>query len=207
MTQELYDKLCKKYPKIFEGRKKSIKQSLIPFGFECGDGWYNIIDILCSNLQWNTDKNSKDYVIKNKLLRKLIPFLRNIFMKIPGKYNLKRHRQINPMVYIRSFLVGFLDELRRRQEFIYIESDRYPQIIATQVKEKFGGLRFYVKGASEQQHAVISLIESLSYRVCEKCGSMKDIGRTDGWISTLCKECHDPESNWKLLTDENEEKS
>jgi len=200
MTKELDEKLVKKYPKIFANRYGDMRTTCMCWGFECGDGWYNIIDSLCSNLQWNIDNNNKSYVIENKILRKWIPIVRNILMKIPGKYNLKRHRQINPMVYIRSFLVGLVDTLRRKQNYIYIDRGDYPQIVASQVKEKFGGLRFYVESASEKQHAVISFVESLSYNVCEKCGSMKDIGQTEGWISTLCKNCADPNSNWKLLT-------
>jgi hypothetical protein len=58
MSPELTKQLYEKYPKIFAGHKKPITESLMAFGFECGDGWYNIIDTLCSWLQWNTDKNS-----------------------------------------------------------------------------------------------------------------------------------------------------
>ena len=199
MTEELDNKLCQKYPKIFADRNGNMMTTAMCWGFDCGDGWYNIIDSLCSNLQWNTDKNNKDYVIKNKILRKLIPQIRNIFYKIPYYHNLNRKIQINPIYYIRKLLLNIIEAWRKKQTYIYIESGRYPQIVATQVKEKFGGLRFYVQGASTQQYAVIDFVGSLSYKVCEKCGSMKDIGSTQGWMKTLCKDCHDPESNWKLL--------
>ena len=46
-----------------------------------------------------------------------------------------------------------------------------PQVVATQVKEKFGGLRFYVKSASERQRAMIDLAEALSFHLCEECGA------------------------------------
>ena len=206
MTEELTKKLWEKYPKIFQGRYKSIQESLIPFGFECNNGWYTIIDKLCSNLQWNTDNNNKDYIMKNKFLRKLIPFLIKVAYKIPGKYKLfgKGVKQ-NPLVRLRGAIVSSLSKWRSEQEFIYVEGHRYPQIVASQVKEKFGGLRFYVEGATERQHAVIDFVESLSYQVCERCGSMTDIGQTQGWISTVCKECAnkypDKYSNWKQYTD------
>jgi hypothetical protein len=64
-----------------------------------------------------------------------------------------------------------------------------PQIVASQVKEKFGGLRFYVNGANKEQYAKISFAEALSYHICELCGSTKDIGHTSGWVTTMCKEC------------------
>lgn len=47
----------------------------------------------------------------------------------------------------------------------------HPQVIATQVKEKFGGLRFYVDGADDYQRGMIDLAEELSTSICEKCGA------------------------------------
>lgn len=63
---------------------------------------------------------------------------------------------------------------------------KYPQVKAVQIKEKFGGLRFYVEGASSEQWAVISFVESLSMRTCETCGAPgKPQGK--GWIKTSCE--------------------
>ena len=106
------------------------------WGFACDDGWYWLIDNLCSKLQWDTDKNNRD--------------------------------------------------------------GEYPQVVATQVKEKFGGLRFYVQSATREQYAVISFAESLSYEICEECGSTKNLGRTIGWIKVLCQDCAmDTKHEWK----------
>jgi hypothetical protein len=201
MTKELDEKLCAKYPKIFVDRHGDMRTTAMCWGFECGDGWYWLIDSLCSNLQWNTNNNNKKYVIKNKFLRWLLPLLDKLVNKIPGKHNFKRDRQINPLVIIRFNLISWLHKWRTTREYIYIESGRYPQIVASQVKEKFGGLRFYVQGASDVQYAVINWAESLSYHICEKCGSTKNIGQTQGWITTLCKECANPDSNWKSNED------
>lgn len=54
-----------------------------------------------------------------------------------------------------------------------------------QVKEKFGGLRFYTAGLTEEQNKIVSKYESLSYKTCEECG---EPGKTNnsGWITTLC---------------------
>lgn len=51
MNKELDDKLCATYPKIFRDRHGDRKKTLMTFGFACGDGWYKIIDELCSKLQ------------------------------------------------------------------------------------------------------------------------------------------------------------
>lgn len=56
-----------------------------------------------------------------------------------------------------------------------------------QVKEKFGGLRFYINGAPREVFDVISEHEKLSYKICEECGSAGAV-RTGGWIRTLCDE-------------------
>lgn len=58
-----------------------------------------------------------------------------------------------------------------------------------QVKEKFGGLRFYINGASDKVHDLISEYEKKSYSICENCGSTDDVTQTSGWIKSLCFEC------------------
>ena len=58
---------------------------------------------------------------------------------------------------------------------------------ATQVKEKFGGLRFYVTGTSDKNWALIRTAEQKSYGVCEESGSEVEVGVwNDGWVRTLC---------------------
>jgi hypothetical protein len=56
-----------------------------------------------------------------------------------------------------------------------------------QVKEKFGGLRFYTNGISDDMHNRIRLAEDASYITCEKCGELGVI-RGGGWMATLCDE-------------------
>jgi hypothetical protein len=57
-----------------------------------------------------------------------------------------------------------------------------------QVKEKFGGLRFYIYEGSNEIHERISKAENQSYEICEVTGKPGQL-RTDlGWIETLCDE-------------------
>jgi len=58
-----------------------------------------------------------------------------------------------------------------------------------QVKEKFGGLRWYINGASKEVHDIISKYESVSYHICEECGEPGE-QRAGGWIKTLCDNHH-----------------
>jgi len=62
-----------------------------------------------------------------------------------------------------------------------------------QVKEKFGGLRFYVGGVpsavADEVYDTIDDAEAESLRTCESCGKSGE-PRGGGWIKTLCDECH-----------------
>ena len=66
-----------------------------------------------------------------------------------------------------------------------------PVVVAAQVKEKFGGLRFYTEGGTtKEEYALIAAAENESYKVCEDCGSKDNVTQTKtGWITTLCWEC------------------
>lgn len=56
-----------------------------------------------------------------------------------------------------------------------------------QIKEKFGGLRFYINNGSNEVYNVIHWGEEKSYTICETCGSKEDVAQTKGgWITTLC---------------------
>ena len=57
-----------------------------------------------------------------------------------------------------------------------------------QVKEKFGGLRFYVESATNEQWDIIRDAEILSYQTCEYCGEEGEI-RNTSWMRTLCDKC------------------
>jgi hypothetical protein len=51
------------------------------------------------------------------------------------------------------------------------DSQGAPQVVASQVKEKFGELSFHVRGPlSPTQRDMISFAQALSLRTCEICG-------------------------------------
>lgn len=58
-----------------------------------------------------------------------------------------------------------------------------------QIKEKFGGLRFYVEGCNDELMQFIHSVEIFSYYICEECGTTENIGKTIGWVRTICKKC------------------
>lgn len=66
------------------------------------------------------------------------------------------------------------------------------QVVATQVKEKFGYLCFYYNGGDNYIDGMVSLAESMSHNICERCGTIENVGKTKGsWIFTICKNCYD----------------
>lgn len=131
MREELDKKLVEKYPKIFANRHGDMRETLMCWGFECGDGWYNIIDQLCANIQhytdWNNENRAKGF---------------------------KQYKEVT-------------------------------QVIAVQVKEKFGTLRFYYDGGDDKIDGMVRMAEAMSAVMCEECGA-PGYQRSGGWIRTLC---------------------
>lgn len=64
--------------------------------------------------------------------------------------------------------------------------DQRPNFRALQVKEKFGTLRFYIRGDSQMQ-AIANEAERKSSSVCEECGA-PGVLREGSWIRTTCDE-------------------
>ena len=67
-----------------------------------------------------------------------------------------------------------------------LSNDQWTQ--ATQIKEKFGGLRFYVTSCAHSIHDLIEAAEEKSLVTCDVCGLPGTI-RRGGWIRTLCDTC------------------
>lgn len=51
MKLELEQQLVSKYPNLFKQYGGDPKDTCMAFGFECGDGWYHLIDTLCGSIQ------------------------------------------------------------------------------------------------------------------------------------------------------------
>lgn len=69
---------------------------------------------------------------------------------------------------------------------LYDAKPRHTQV--TQVKEKFGGLRFYITSAPEWYHDLITFYERESYETCEQCGKEGKLREDLSWVLTLCDE-------------------
>ena len=91
---------------------------------------------------------------------------------------------------------NIIDELCANIQW-HVDQEKLPQVEATQVKEKFGGLRFYTNHEDDYIRGLIAMAESLSMKTCESCGNPGK-QNNDGWIITLCEPCRENEyRRWK----------
>jgi hypothetical protein len=89
------------------------------------------------------------------------------------------------------------DEYQRYQQFYcpsgptHKKGEPIPQVVALQVKEKFGILRFYYQGGDDYVRGLVRMAENMSAVTCEQCGSTDDtVHQTKtNWIRTRCKKC------------------
>jgi hypothetical protein len=73
---------------------------------------------------------------------------------------------------------------------------RFPGVVVEQVKEKFGGLRYYVakRSINESTSALIHEYEARSLRTCEWCGTTEgvEVKAPEGrWLKALCSSHHE----------------
>lgn len=184
MNTEHSKALVDKHSEFFEYLKEH-KGPIIPiqFGFECGDGWFTILDELMASIQNHikNENSNRDHRLKHKFPK----FLQKCYCQI----HWKRKK-------LKKFIWWIIERFPRGVEHI-------PPIQITQVKEKFGGLCFYFTGGDDYILGMVSLAENLSYRTCELCGSTNDVGMTQGWLRAVCKSCYETDPwcegrEWKL---------
>jgi predicted HicB family RNase H-like nuclease len=62
-----------------------------------------------------------------------------------------------------------------------------------QIKEKFGGLRFYASfngDYTDQGWERIKKAEEEASETCEQCGQPGELRNAEGWWETSCEKCH-----------------
>jgi hypothetical protein len=178
MKTELQEKLFSKYPKIFGDRTKPMTETCMCWGLEVGDGWYDLIDILCESLT----------------------------------YTYTTSIEVDEEDGKRLGIKPYKSEVGNSYYFT-IEP---PQVIATQVKEKYGTLRFYYREEYDEKfmslyqtgkypelqrsidrysdyiNGIVHFAETASGRTCEDTGQPGELhvsgGTANGWVKTVNKE-------------------
>lgn len=59
---------------------------------------------------------------------------------------------------------------------------------ASQVKEKFGTLRFYMTSETDEMWEWIRTAEAQSAKTCEECGAPGQVRSVKWWLSCACEE-------------------
>ena len=70
------------------------------------------------------------------------------------------------------------------------------QVEVSQIKEKFGGLRFYYSGGDDEISGMVRMAEAWADIACEECGAA-GTRRSGGWIRTLC-DSHEAERQARI---------
>lgn len=158
MRKELDEALCAKYPLLFRDRDKPMTETAMCWGFCCGDGWYDLIDTLCG-------------------------LLTSEYRQAKSRYEYAKECFDNGGKTLWGKEVTS-EEVEQKLSAMKEAEKTVPTVV--QVKEKFGGLRFYVNAATDKHWNYITFAENMSYKICEVCGSP---GKryTDGWHTVLCE--------------------
>lgn len=76
-------------------------------------------------------------------------------------------------------------QLLEKNEYNLKIPRKVKQVVVAQIKEKFGGLRFYYDGGDEYISGLVRMAESWAGQSCETCGAPGS-PTSGGWIKTLC---------------------
>jgi hypothetical protein len=165
------ESLIKKYPLLLAHEEDS-QQPFALFGFECRDGWYDIIESAFSTIM--SIYNQKDS--KVKYLEHTVNDSEN-YIKIKRTWYKGEATDAELLDEQRALLEAALKELKEAKESLPVFD---------QIKEKFGTLRMYYSGGDETTSAIVTFAENMSAVTCEVCGDKGQV-YGGGWISTLCR--------------------
>ena len=129
-------------------------------------------------------KEKKRIKMRNKALRKRYPFLIIRDWKdnpIEEEYT---YLDDMPDGWRRAFGIQMCEEIRK----VLVKKNRLYIYRIEQVKEKFGGLRWYAYGSTTEIDKIIDKYEDISYHTCVCCGRPAT-KMSYGWICPYCDKC------------------
>jgi hypothetical protein len=87
---------------------------------------------------------------------------------------------------LKNLMLTIEEEILRiqRQDLSLAE-----EIYTVQIKQKFGGLRFYMSSSTTFIDGAIRLAERMSESTCETCGSTDGFQTGKYWIRVSCDKC------------------
>jgi len=174
MSPELDKKLVESFPNLYKDRYADMRTTCLCWGFEHGDGWFQIL--------WDVSEKLEKEIIKIK------------------KHGLVWHRRLKR--YLKNYkhwLINYKFKCSKIIREIYKDQPiptwkKYQEMnkpywpCASQVKEKFGTLCLYMTCYSDEMDKYIEEAERKSAITCEACGKPGKRNKY-GWLQTLCDEC------------------
>ena len=161
MDERLEKILVERYPVMFQDYRGDMKKTCMAWGMSCGDGWFSLIDEMCSQIAIMIAKSDKK-VIAHQVKEKFgsLRFYYGI-EGAPTRFE-KMHWKIRTFVFSRKW----------GRQYNKLNSFR----------KKFH------KTLNEKISDIISNAEMKSYEICETCGQPGD-RKGGGWVTTACDEC------------------
>lgn len=175
MDRKLDNQLCSIAPHLFGDRYASMQNTALCWGFECGSGWYKLLEEAADALE----PLIVEYINKN-------PYPNEFPWWIFSRYNWKIVFQMRCYSFLAIWNWALIAIGLQQPE------PWWPR--ASQVKEKYGTLRFYLTSGTEEMYAITDKAESRSETTCEICGKAGK-RRGDFWLSTRCSPCWKKEQN------------
>ena len=212
LNQEFQKSILDRCPLLYAGRHSSIRESLIPFGFDVGDGWYDLLYNVSVELESEIEDLSKEHsfgcicsckkedhfcntgacqtTYKVPLWKPKLTFayyaLNDVRLSTRVRVKIQKFkRKINRFVWWLAGK-GLLYKTSNCECPTY--TPNLPK--ATQVKEKFGELRLYMCFATDKMYNIIDNATRKSCTICEVCGESGETRFDIGWDTTLCNEHH-----------------
>lgn len=71
-------------------------------------------------------------------------------------------------------------------------------VVVTQIKQKFGELRFYTDHGDSYSWGLIHETEERTNTMCEACGKLAAKCTVGAWITTLCREHQEAALEWAI---------
>lgn len=183
--EAMRQKLAAKYPKIF------------PRGAWVGErGWYYIIDNLCGLIQAQVDRSRQvraRALLQNRAMKTALAgddtSLRMLVGHVKTRPEQAEYRALDTKW--ASWVDTAVEKMIARARAQGVPDpvpDAIEQVVVTEIKEKFGSMRFYYTGGDSVIEGLVAMAEAMSSTTCSNCGAVGRIGGS-GWLSCRCMPC------------------
>lgn len=209
MKKELQDRLFADFPHLYGDHNKPMTESCMCWGIDCDDGWYKIIRELSEKLEAlivqyrKNNPNTSCYICAcpkdshyasrgyntGKCLAIHKRANKHLYSIWRGRKKFYQRWFFKAKWVIYSVINWFYDNFNYTLLACHCEKYEPCAPRASQVKEKYGTLSFYMTTGTDEIFNAIYDTEAKSATVCELCGAVGEV-RNDGWIITRCDACY-----------------